>query len=345
LLRLRLRAVTVAKIIKLSPIVAAIAAATFSPVHAQNSGLDLGFGLWWSDSVSTIYTLTLQRRLLGPFDYGIGISHVHVPGGTDDQRLTGGELSVGLFRGRSAGPYLLAAAGLGMRHSSGNFDTQWSTGAGYEIQALSALTLGIEGRYRVEDRGSRGFWRLHPDDGRGILIQAHLILRFGTQSRAVPNSPRQPGPYAERAPATEAAPITERRAPRDVIELRHAVVSTAMDAMGTPYKWGAAGGDGFDCSGLIQYAYGQHGLILPRTSGDQARMGQRVDPSEGFLEPGDILGFADNGGGITHVGLYVGDGMFIHSSSSGVKLSSLTTPEGDGQWWRQRWVAARRLIN
>jgi cell wall-associated NlpC family hydrolase len=118
-----------------------------------------------------------------------------------------------------------------------------------------------------------------------------------------------------------------------------------MDVMGTPYRWGGDGESGFDCSGLIQYAYGEHGLILPRTSRDQARLGQQVERSVGSLRPGDILGFADGGAGVTHVGLYVGDGMFIHSSSSGVKLSSLTAPEGDGRWWQQRWVQARRLIN
>ncbi len=123
------------------------------------------------------------------------------------------------------------------------------------------------------------------------------------------------------------------------------MVETAMDVMGTPYRWGGEGEGGFDCSGLIQYAYGEHGLILPRTSRDQARMGSQVERSVGSLQPGDILGFSDGGGGVTHVGLYVGDGMFIHSSSMGVKLSNLATGEGDGRWWQQRWVVARRLFN
>jgi cell wall-associated NlpC family hydrolase len=70
-----------------------------------------------------------------------------------------------------------------------------------------------------------------------------------------------------------------------------------------------------------------------------------VEPSVEYLQPGDILGFSDGGGGVTHVGLYAGEGMFIHSSSSGVKLSSLIDPDGDGRWWQQRWVTARRLIN
>jgi cell wall-associated NlpC family hydrolase len=63
------------------------------------------------------------------------------------------------------------------------------------------------------------------------------------------------------------------------------------------------------------------------------------------LLPGDILGFSVERSGVTHVGLYVGDGMFIHSASGGVKLSSLTESDPDNRWWQQRWVATRRIIN
>ena len=115
--------------------------------------------------------------------------------------------------------------------------------------------------------------------------------------------------------------------------------------MGTPYVWGGTGDNGFDCSGLIQYAYSEHGIILPRISRDQARYGEYVEPRVGNLQPGDILGFAVTGGRVSHVGLYVGNGQFIHSSSSGVKLSSLTSTDGDSRWYQQRWVVARRVLN
>jgi cell wall-associated NlpC family hydrolase len=343
LLRLQLRAVIDTRFLRLSLTVAASSAATLSSIQAQNAGLDLGFGLWWSDSVSTIYSVALFRPLLGPFDYGLGLTHLQGPSGNENQRITGGEISLGMFR-NGAGPYLVAAGGVGIRHSSGDFDAQWSAGAGYEIRALNMLSLGLEGRYRVEDRGSRGFWRLDPLDARGVVLQAHVTIRFGAPARASPRRrPQEHTPDRGAEPVLVPAPAVGT--PREVADLRNAVVATAIEVMGAPYRWGGQGEDGFDCSGLIQYAYGQHGLILPRMSRDQARMGQQVDRSVGSLLPGDILGFSDGGGGITHVGLYVGDGMFIHSSSSGVKLSSLAAAEGDGRWWQQRWVLARRLIN
>ena len=115
--------------------------------------------------------------------------------------------------------------------------------------------------------------------------------------------------------------------------------------MGSPYEWGGTDANGFDCSGLVQYAYGQHGIVLPRVSQDQMRMGQAISKDVAALRPGDVLGFSAEGSArITHVGLYVGDGEFIHSSSSGVKLSSLLTDAGDGRWWRERWVSVRRLV-
>jgi cell wall-associated NlpC family hydrolase len=123
------------------------------------------------------------------------------------------------------------------------------------------------------------------------------------------------------------------------------VVETALEAMGTPYQWGGTDANGFDCSGLIQYAYGQHGIILPRVSRDQARTGIAVKKSVEALAPGDVLTFSVDGSGISHVALFVGDGMFIHSSSQGVRLSSLTASDGDSQWWRARWVGARRVLN
>ena len=123
------------------------------------------------------------------------------------------------------------------------------------------------------------------------------------------------------------------------------MVQSALEAMGTPYKWGGTDRNGFDCSGLIQFAYEDNGLLVPRVSRDQARVGMQVERSVASLLPGDILGFSVEGGGVTHVGLYVGDDRFIHSASGGVKLSSLTATDTESRWWQRRWVTVRRIIN
>ncbi|ELP62321.1 NlpC/P60 family protein [Streptomyces turgidiscabies] len=87
-----------------------------------------------------------------------------------------------------------------------------------------------------------------------------------------------------------------------------AAVAYAYQKLGSPYVWGATGPDAFDCSGLIQAAYRSAGISLPRTTYAQINAGQRVSPSE--LLPGDLVFFYS---GISHVGIYVGNGQMIHA--------------------------------
>jgi cell wall-associated NlpC family hydrolase len=144
------------------------------------------------------------------------------------------------------------------------------------------------------------------------------------------------------APRPAAAPIT---APAAVTGSAADVVRTALDALGTPYRWGGTAQNGFDCSGLVQWAYGQHGVPLPRMSRDQALAGAAVPPVIDALSPGDVLLFAAQpGGGVTHVGLYVGERKFIHSGNGGVQLSLLDYSDPSGAYWLARWVGARRMV-
>jgi cell wall-associated NlpC family hydrolase len=122
--------------------------------------------------------------------------------------------------------------------------------------------------------------------------------------------------------------------------LAAAVVETALGAMGTPYQWGGSDANGFDCSGLIRFAYRQHGIEIPRISRDQLREGRPVDLDVSVLRPGDVLGFSlEPGGEASHVGLYVGGGEFIHSSTVGVRVSTFENP-----YWPVRFVAAARIL-
>ncbi|MFG2779122.1 NlpC/P60 family protein [Streptomyces prunicolor] len=110
---------------------------------------------------------------------------------------------------------------------------------------------------------------------------------------------------ARGAPATPASSAAASDAPNSRAA---AAVSYAYQKLGSPYVWGATGPNAFDCSGLVQAAYSSAGVSLPRTTYAQINAGQRVSRSE--LRPGDLVFFYS---GISHVGIYVGDGQMIHA--------------------------------
>jgi len=124
------------------------------------------------------------------------------------------------------------------------------------------------------------------------------------------------------------------------------VVDTARAYLGRPYRLGGQGadGDGFDCSGLIQYAYRVHGITLPRVSRDQARVGAPVERRLDQLRPGDILTFGRRRGGVTHVALYTGEGRFLHAARDGVRESPFVESDPYGRYWLRRWLGVRRLL-
>lgn len=119
------------------------------------------------------------------------------------------------------------------------------------------------------------------------------------------------------APAAPAAPISS---------VGEQAVRAAESKLGSPYVYGAAGPDAFDCSGLVQWAYKQAGLNLPRTSYDQAAAGVAVAQSD--LQVGDVISFY----GGSHSGIYAGNGNVIHASTAGqpVKLAPVSSMPYDG---------------
>lgn len=105
------------------------------------------------------------------------------------------------------------------------------------------------------------------------------------------------------------------------------IVDYAKAYLGTPYAYGGNTPSGFDCSGYVQYVMANFGITMPRSSTEQYSIGVRVDKSQ--LMPGDLVYFkySKSSYRLNHVGIYVGDGNFIHSPIPGqsVKISSLTT--------------------
>ncbi|WML33688.1 C40 family peptidase [Clostridium sp. OS1-26] len=100
------------------------------------------------------------------------------------------------------------------------------------------------------------------------------------------------------------------------------VVSYAYNFLGTPYLWGGTSPSGFDCSGFTQYVYGHFGVGLGRTTYDQINDGSPVSRDQ--LQPGDLVLFGSSSNP-HHIGIYVGNGMYIHAPHTGdvVKVSSL----------------------
>ena len=121
------------------------------------------------------------------------------------------------------------------------------------------------------------------------------------------------------------------------------VLRTASDYVGVPYVWGGNTPKGFDCSGFTKYVFAKYGVTLPRTSREQVRAGSGVAADFRALRPGDLMLFAEPGGAISHVAIYVGNGRIIHASSSngGVGYTDLNS---GGDWFVAYFVAARRVL-
>jgi cell wall-associated NlpC family hydrolase len=112
------------------------------------------------------------------------------------------------------------------------------------------------------------------------------------------------------------------------------VVSIAMSYLGVPYVWGGASPSGFDCSGLVMYAYAQVGISLPHSSYAMANMGTYVPQDQ--LQPGDLVFFDGDG----HVGMYIGGGEYVNAPYTGavVRVDSLSS-----SWAQSAYAGARRI--
>ncbi|MHB0999735.1 MAG: C40 family peptidase [Armatimonadota bacterium] len=104
------------------------------------------------------------------------------------------------------------------------------------------------------------------------------------------------------------------------------IVNNALRYLGIPYRWGGNTQRGIDCSGFVKSVFANHGISLPRVARDQARVGQSVTWNE--LQPGDRLYFSCKGRIIDHTGIYMGNGLFIHSSTGrgGVAIDKIMKP-------------------
>ena len=162
------------------------------------------------------------------------------------------------------------------------------------------------------------------------VILAGRVLNSGSSSTSSGSSRGSSGARMTRSPAPTAAASR--------------VLNTADRYVGVPYVWGGNTPNGFDCSGFTKYVFAKNGVTLPRTSREQARVGDGVPLDFGAMRAGDLLLFAEPGEAISHVAIYVGSGRIIHASSAMGGVNYLDLDGSYGGWYVQNLVAVRRPL-
>jgi len=156
-------------------------------------------------------------------------------------------------------------------------------------------------------------------------LSAVLLLLAGCASTPPAAPEREPVVRGETGTAAMLDPV------------RAQVVFTALQMVGVPYRFGGQAPDGFDCSGLVLYSYSNAGLAVPRTSREQFRATAPVRLHE--IVPGDLV-FFNTSEDASHVGIYVGEGRFVHAPASNrtVRLERL-----DNRYYQQRFLRGGRI--
>jgi cell wall-associated NlpC family hydrolase len=175
----------------------------------------------------------------------------------------------------------------------------------------------------------------------GLVRPAPAASAHPAPTIPAPLTPPTPAPAPRPTPITVvtvvaiSAPVNPAVAAAPVAAVTSSVGTSAMrralGKVGSPYRWGAAGPNAFDCSGLVTWAYRNTGVSLPRSSRAMSRIGTAVSRAD--LRPGDLVFFYRP---VSHVGIYIGGGRIVHASSKRypVKISDMG---------RMKFATARRI--
>ena len=168
-----------------------------------------------------------------------------------------------------------------------------------------------------------------------ILVLAALLLINAAQANPVPSPDDTGRSLSDRSFLARIGEVSDK------VEAKASeLVINAMGFLGVPYRRGGTNGDtGFDCSGFVRAIYEQTaGMILPRRAKEQAAAAQKIERAD--LQPGDLVFFNTMRRAFSHVGIYVGDGNFIHSPKPGaeIRVESMSVA-----YWARRFDGARRV--
>jgi len=229
-------------------------------------------------------------------------------------------------------PYVFAGVSMGAVDSGSLRVSRpgWSYGSGVALPLGSALGVFSEMRWRM----SR-FVLPNASDAPAPAAEVRLGIAFrvggGGLGQAVPVVSSSDGGGLALAGSTSPGTSALR------------LLSTADEYVGTPYRrGGTTPSSGFDAAGFVRFVFAKLGVILPRSSRDQARVGERVPTDWHIIAPGDLVMFRDEGG-INHVAIYAGGSRIIHSTETGggVRYDDLASERG--RWFLDHMVAVRRV--
>ncbi len=210
--------------------------------------------------------------------------------------------------------------------------------AGYVALDSYASGVGASVRYNPDTQQSFVVWSGHvwvaypiatanlpgETSADAVLVGGRLFL---PETLLQTDMPPAPAP-----PAAAGAPVAPQAGPSAAVAR---LIAILRGALGDPYVWGGTTPSGFDCSGLIQWAFAQVGVELPRTSFAQFDTGTpAAQPA-----PGDLVFFQTYAPGASHVGMAIGAGQFIDVGQTVVQIDDLAAP-----YWAQRYLGARSVL-
>ena len=167
------------------------------------------------------------------------------------------------------------------------------------------------------------------------LVRLILVLIIVGASAGCASSNARPRPF----PGAPEPPAAEEREKPPAAGVDGAlIVETALSFRGVPYRTGGTDPSGFDCSGLVQYVFRQHGVALPREVREQAELGSKVRLAG--IEAGDLIFFSTTANGPSHVGISIGGDQFVHAPSA---RGVVRVERFSAVYWSSRIVGVRRV--
>ena len=167
----------------------------------------------------------------------------------------------------------------------------------------------------------------------GYTTKSHVSVPSSKYKKAGPRSPYLNVSKTSKNKSSLVPPMASKESSN--------VLSRAVNVLGTPYRWGGSSpSKGFDCSGLVKYAFNDATFDLPRTSNAMASgHGEKVDRKD--LKPGDLIFFNIKSRRVNHVAIYLGNDRFIHAPRRGksVSIDTLNKP-----YWEKHYVVAKRVL-